>query len=34
MNPITIYRLYRFHRRCGLPVRHALKKAIAATLRP
>ncbi len=31
---IVIYRLYRFHRRCGLPVRHALKKAIKAALRP
>ena len=31
---IVIYRLYKFHRRCGLPFRHALKKAIKAALRP
>ena len=31
---MTIYRLYRFHRRCGLPKIHALKKAIKAALRP
>jgi hypothetical protein len=31
---ITIYRLYRFKRRCGLPRIHALKQAIQAALRP
>jgi hypothetical protein len=31
---ITIYRVYRFKRRCGLPRIHALKQAIQAALRP
>jgi hypothetical protein len=31
---LTIYRIYRFKRRCGLPRIHALKQAIQAAFRP
>lgn len=29
----VLYRLYRFHRRCGMPRRHAFSRALATVLR-
>lgn len=29
----ALVRLYKFHRRCGMPRRHAIRRAFAAVLR-
>jgi len=34
MNPIVIYRIYRFKRRCGFSVGLSIKIAIESALRP
>lgn len=34
MTPLIAYRLYKFHRRCGLPRWAAIKKAVKTALQP